>query len=118
MIWPMNPLPRRFSSGGIIILIGGRIQPKSNMTESEYKQLKDFEHLPLYDDDSPFCSSVDQPKKEERDGTLWIAVHEATELAAAQEHLKKPNLVPKGGIRFWDGEKKKSTIFAYFWEHR
>lgn len=88
------------------------------MTESEYKELSEFKDLPVYDEDHLLCSTVDNPEKEGLDGTIWIAVHEATTLKEAQDDLKKHNLTPRGGVRFWDGDKKTCTIFAYFWEKK
>jgi len=88
------------------------------MTDTEYKQLAEFQNLPLYDEDHPFCNTVDHPDKEDRDGTIWLAVHEATDLKTAREYLERARLIPKGGIRFWDGDRKSSNIFAYFWEKK
>lgn len=88
------------------------------MTESQYRQLTEFRNLPLYDEDSPFCSAVDHPEKEDREGTIWTAVHEVKNLKTARAHLKKENYVPRGGIRFWDGNRKRSMILAYFWEKK
>lgn len=88
------------------------------MTELEYNELAEFKNLPLYDEDHALCSTVDLPEKEGLDGTIWLAVHEAPDLKTAQEFLVKKNLVPRGGIRYWDGEHKEATIFAYFWEKK
>jgi hypothetical protein len=87
------------------------------MTDSEYKSLAEFKRLPLYDDDSPSCGIVDDPR-DDRSGTRWVAVHEVIDVETAREDLRLANLVPKGAIRFWDGERRKSDIFAYFWEKR
>jgi hypothetical protein len=88
------------------------------MTDSEYKQLAEFQGLPLYDDDHPLCSTVDLPEKEALDGTIWLAVHEATDLNTAREYLKREELILRGGIRYWNGDRKSSTIYVYFWEKK
>lgn len=88
------------------------------MTESEYNQLEEFESLQLYDEDSPLCSSVDKLPRNDKDGAIWLSVHEVAELEDAQLHLQDHNLVPRGGIRYWDDERKNSNICAYFWKKR
>jgi hypothetical protein len=88
------------------------------MTESEYKQLPQFRNLPLYDEGDPLASTLELPGKGDTDGTIWLAMHEATDLKAAQEHLKDSKLVAKGGIRFWNSNRMDFDVFAYFWEKR
>jgi hypothetical protein len=63
------------------------------LTESEYKQLPQFQNLPLYDEGDPLTSTVDLPGKEDPDGTIWVTVHEATDLKTAQVHLQNGKLV-------------------------
>jgi hypothetical protein len=88
------------------------------MTESEYKQLPQFQNLQLYDEGAPLCCTFELPGKEDPDGALWLTVHEATDLKTAQEHLQNSKLVPKGGIRFWESSLMDFTVFAYFWEKK
>ena len=88
------------------------------MKKSEYAQLEGFEHLPLYDNDDPFCSSIDDLPREGKEAKDWLSVHEATEFDKAKEYLRNPMLIPQGGICYWDDERKDSSIFAYFWEKR
>ena len=89
------------------------------MTESEYKQLAEFQGLPVYDDKDPSCGTVDDPGKEDPEETTWFAtVREAQDLKTAREYLQQASLVPRGGIRYWDGDRKSCSIFAYFWEKR
>ena len=88
------------------------------MTESEYKQLPQFQNLPLYDEGDPLSSSLEEPGKQEPDGTIWLTVHEAIDLKTAKEHLQNPKLVPKGGIRFWESSRTDFDVFAYFWEKK
>ncbi len=91
----------------------------THMTESEYAQLTEFKNLPLYDDDDPRCSGVDDPNEEDPNRTIWLAVvHEAEDLKTALANLRKDNLTPRGGIRYWDGDHKDFSIFVYFWEKR
>lgn len=86
------------------------------MTEIEYEQLAEFANLPLYDESSPSCALIDKPTMECEDGTIVRAIWEATTIALAKEYLQNSDLVPKGGIRYTDGEGKNPIIFAYFWE--
>jgi hypothetical protein len=88
------------------------------MTESEYKQLPEFQNLPLYYEGDPLCSTIDLPGKQDPDGTIWLTVHQATDLKTAQEHLENSKFVPKGGIRFAQSNGIDFSIFAYFWEKK
>jgi hypothetical protein len=94
-------------------------QSTETMTESEYKELSEFQHLPLYDDDDPRCPSVDRPDQQDPESAIWLtALSEATDLKTARDYLQNGKLTPKGGIRYWDGKRKESTIFAYFWKKK
>jgi hypothetical protein len=86
------------------------------MTENEYELLTEFATLPLYDESSPSCDLIDKPTRERADGALVTALWEATTLELANEYLRNSHLLPKGGIRYFDGEGKNPNIFAYFWE--
>ena len=88
------------------------------MTEAEYKKLLEFQNLPLYDEGDPLSSTIDLPGKVDPDGTIWVTVHEATDLNTAQAHLQNSKLVPKGGIRFWERTGMDFSVFAYFWEKK
>ncbi len=89
------------------------------MTKSEYKQLTEFQGLPVYDEDDPSCGTVDDPNKEDPERTTWLAtVYEAEDLETARGYLQQARLVPRGGIRYWDGDRTSCSIFAYFWEKR
>jgi hypothetical protein len=86
------------------------------MTENEYELLTEFASLPLYDDSSPSCALIDNPTRERADGSLVAAVWEADTMELANEYLRNSRLMPKGGIRYFDGEGKNPNILAYFWE--
>ena len=88
------------------------------MTESEYKQLAEFQDLPVYDAGDPLCDTVADPDKEDPERTTWLAtLYQAEDLETAREFLQQ-GLVPRGGIRYWDGDRKNCSIFAHFWEKR
>jgi hypothetical protein len=88
------------------------------MKESEYKQLSQFQNLPLYNEGDPLSSTIELPGEEDPGGTIWLTVHEATDLKTAEEHSQNSKLVPKGGIRFWDESRLDRDVFAYFWEKK
>ena len=88
------------------------------MTESEYKQLSQFQNLPVYNEGDPLSSTIEISAEEDPDGTIWLTVHEASDLRTAEEHLQNSKLVPKGGIRFWDKSQMDCNVFAYFWEKK
>jgi hypothetical protein len=86
------------------------------MTESEYKQLPQFQNLPIYDEDDPQSDSLDLPETEDPGGAIWRTVCEAADLKTARDNLQNSKLVPKGGIRFWETSRNEFDVFAYFWE--
>jgi hypothetical protein len=85
------------------------------MTESEYKQLPRFQNLPLYNENDPLSDTFDEPEKDPG-GATWLRVFEATDLKTAQDFLENSNLVPKGGIKYWESSRMEFEVFAYFWE--
>jgi hypothetical protein len=91
-------------------------QLAQQMTESEYKQLPQFQNLPVYGENDPQSNGFDLPEKEDPGGVMWLKVHEAADLNDAQDLLQNSKLTPKGGIRFWEPSRMEYEVFAYFWE--
>lgn len=86
------------------------------MTEAQYKQLPQFQNLPIYNEDDPLSNTFDLPEQEDPGGAIWRRVYEAADLKNAQDFLQNSRLVPKGGIRFWEDSRMEFEVFAYFWE--
>lgn len=83
------------------------------MNDDEYKSLKPFENLPLFDDSDPRCETID---KVDYDTAFTGSVLEANSLGLAHQYLSQNDLVPKGAIRHHGGNDY--SIFVYFWRKR
>ena len=82
------------------------------MTEDEYRTLKAFAELPLFDDDDDRCETLEKPTADKYD---TIETTMEYELASAYE--TRDDIEPRGAVRHFD-EDGNTGIEVVYWRFR